>query len=782
VLASNGIAASGAAAEAPPAVAPATSTHWGAAALLLALGWLALAWPWLSGAVTVPWDAKAHFQPQLQFLAQSLHSGQSPFWAPGVFGGHPQIADPQSLIFSPPYLLLALVSSSPSMAAADGVVFATLLLGAFAVLLIFRDRGWHEAGALVAAMAFAMGGAAAWRIQHTGQVLSLAYWPIAFLLLDRALRRSSWGYGAAAGAMAGFMLIGRDQVAYLGTLMLCGPVIGHFAGAPRKLPALRGMLAPLLAGAVAGLLVVTIPLLMTMSLAEASNRAAFDLASAERGSLHPASLLTAVVPHLFGIAMPLVDYWGPPSPDWGWVDLYLARNMATLYLGILPILAVLGLGLFRRLALAAEIRFFLICAVLLLLYTLGRYTPVFALYFHAVPGVDLFRRPADALFPLCAVLAIIGGYAIHRWLNDERVPTPRPVPLLELAIAIAVLAVSAWLASSVGRLGQALPAMGSAALFAIAAVLALWLARRHRHRRLAVLAGLALLMTVDLGVNNGPNESTALPTDTYAVLDPASQNSTITLLQQRLAGTAAPDRRDRVELVGLGFHWPNVSLVHGLDHTLGYNPIRLRDYSASVGARDHIAGPDQRLFTPLFPSYVSPLANLVGLRFIASSVPLAEVDKALPAAGLPLIARTADAYIYENTAALPRVLFTTAVAPADFATLMTDGRWPATDFARTVVLEPADAARHPGTGGTGRASILRYTNTDVRVSVTSDQGGILVLNDTWHPWWQVSVDGQPAELLRANVIMRAVAVPAGRHEVRFRFRPFIGLWRQWTGG
>ena len=28
-----------------------------------------LAWPWLSGQVTIPWDAKAHFQPQIAFLA-----------------------------------------------------------------------------------------------------------------------------------------------------------------------------------------------------------------------------------------------------------------------------------------------------------------------------------------------------------------------------------------------------------------------------------------------------------------------------------------------------------------------------------------------------------------------------------------------------------------------------------------------------------------------------------------------------------------------------------------
>ncbi|MCC2099942.1 MAG: hypothetical protein KDJ12_02340, partial [Hyphomicrobiales bacterium] len=68
------------------------------AGLVFALVWLFLCWPWLSGRVTIPWDAKAHFYPQFAFLARALASGQSPFWTPNIFDGWPQIADPQSLI------------------------------------------------------------------------------------------------------------------------------------------------------------------------------------------------------------------------------------------------------------------------------------------------------------------------------------------------------------------------------------------------------------------------------------------------------------------------------------------------------------------------------------------------------------------------------------------------------------------------------------------------------------------------------------------------------------
>ena len=113
---------------------------------------LVIGWPWLSGRVTIPWDAKAHFQPQIQFLAQSLARGESPAWTPFVFSGHPQIADPQAMIFSPPFLVLALLNRAPSLWAVDATVLACVFLGGAALMLWFRDQGWHWAGGLIAAL------------------------------------------------------------------------------------------------------------------------------------------------------------------------------------------------------------------------------------------------------------------------------------------------------------------------------------------------------------------------------------------------------------------------------------------------------------------------------------------------------------------------------------------------------------------------------------------------------------------------------------------------------
>src|SRR5215467_7521335 len=145
----------------------------GAALGLYTIAFLGLASPWLLGVVAIPYDAKSQFYPQLAFLARSIASGQSPFWTPNVFAGWPQIADPQSLIFSPLHLIVALLDPTPSPRLADALVFVLLYLGGAGVIMFFRDRGWHVAGALVAALAFSFGGSAASRIQHIGQIQSL---------------------------------------------------------------------------------------------------------------------------------------------------------------------------------------------------------------------------------------------------------------------------------------------------------------------------------------------------------------------------------------------------------------------------------------------------------------------------------------------------------------------------------------------------------------------------------------------------------------------------------
>jgi hypothetical protein len=750
--------------------------------LAVLAGWVILALPWLLGRVTIPYDATAHFYPQLQFLARALHSGDSPFWTPNVFAGSPQIADPQSLIFSPAFLL-AYFNPAPSLRAFDTYVFVVILAGCFSILALFRDRGWHPAAGVLAALAFGFGASANARIQHVSQIHGLVFFMIALWLLARALDRRSLVYGALAGVAAGAMAVAPGQVQLLGCYILAGYVVWHWLSAEDVRRAIMRSAPPLAAAGTVAIALAGLPLLLTFLFGHEASRAEIPFAHVEPGSLHPASLLTAFIADLFGANDLSVPYWGPGSSGWVAHSGLLAQNMGQIYIGILPMLALLAFGFVKQRLWRHEVRFFTVALGFSLVYALGAYTPMFRIFYEILPGVQQFRRPSDATFLIGAFMAIVGGYCLHVFLTEEERPSHRRY--MWVAGALAAIVCLAFIAAAYqGKVAAAIKPIVLAAFFAAAAGAVLVALGRMREASPAVAIVLVTgLMVADLGVNNRTNESTALAAERYAAFLPSSNNQTAAFLRSKLVPTPT-DRRDRVALLGIGFDWPNAGLTHGFDHIYGYNPLRLHQIDEVIGTGDTVAVPDQVRFTPLMPSYRSTMADMLGLRYIVSPVPIEKIDKALRPGDLKPVGRTQEGFLYENPGALPRVMVVSDFRLVDFAALTKTGRWPTSfDPRSTVLLEtPAlrasAAAAAPPRSGPSSARLLSYRNTQIEVDVDAEKPGFLVLNDVWHPWWFAQVDGKDTPILRANVLFRAVPVAAGRHRVRFTFRPLVGAMTQ----
>jgi hypothetical protein len=94
----------------------------------------------------------------------------------------------------------------------------------------------------------------------------------------------------------------------------------------------------------------------------------------------------------------------------------------------------------------------------------------------------------------------------------------------------------------------------------------------------------------------------------------------------------------------------------------------------------------------------------------------------------------------------------------------------------------------PGrTGGTGTPGIVpvevaSYEPDRVTLESVADRAGWVVLSDRDYPGWSATVDGAPATIERANVMVRAVAVQAGRHEIVFRYRSRFLAAGAWISG
>ena len=312
-------------------------------ALVIAAVWALAASRWIATDTVVPWDAKNQFYAFFRFLASAFHAGHTPFWNPYHYGGHPSVADPQSLIFAPAFVAWAWFDAAPSMRTFDLLVYAHLLAGGLAV--------------------GAMGGAPAGRCRRgarsrrlharrTGLRTPAAHrhhpdlrlLPPAMLLLSLALDRRSIVLGAAFGVVTAVLALGRNHEGAAPVLPACRRAGGRDRG--------RAKAQGVASGSGAGCwrrwysrpqALLAVPLLLTAQFAALSNRPAVPLESALEASLYPANLATLAVANIMGSLESTAAYWGPnydTLPEVGATD----RSFNYLFIGAAATVVLLWFG------------------------------------------------------------------------------------------------------------------------------------------------------------------------------------------------------------------------------------------------------------------------------------------------------------------------------------------------------------------------------------------------------------------------------------------------------
>jgi hypothetical protein len=82
------------------------------------------------------------------------------------------------------------------------------------------------------------------------------------------------------------------------------------------------------------------------------------------------------------------------------------------------------------------------------------------------------------------------------------------------------------------------------------------------------------------------------------------------------------------------------------------------------------------------------------------------------------------------------------------------------------------------TSGPSTAQIVSYAPKGMHLRTESSAPAVLLVNDKFDAGWKVWVDGKQQEVLRCNLLVRGVALPAGNHTVVFRYQPIGFFW--WT--
>ena len=74
-------------------------------------------------------------------------------------------------------------------------------------------------------------------------------------------------------------------------------------------------------------------------------------------------------------------------------------------------------------------------------------------------------------------------------------------------------------------------------------------------------------------------------------------------------------------------------------------------------------------------------------------------------------------------------------------------------------------------GGEGEIRLTDYSTSEATYETESTEGGLVVFSEVYYPGWDATIDGKPAEIGRADYVLRAMNVPAGKHVIKFTYDP-----------
>ena len=508
-----------------------------------------------------------------------------------------------------------------------------------------------------------------------------------------------------------------------------------------------------------------------------------QLAYARSWSLHPEEVASLIVPEFGGYDAPLegkTHYWG--------------RNPFKInseYFGILAVLlALLILPEVRR---RPQVAMLAGIFALALSYMLGQHTPVHWLAFHLLPGAKVQRTIAMGSFVFAFAGCALAGMGLQRIVDadeEDRVVLRRRLLYaggaltgFALLLALAPKAVTgAWNAvfyADITLRQQQILAAGynwiargglSVALVVAAGTGLLYLRLQQKVAATALVAGLCLLTLFDTWRVDRVYLHYIDP-DRYADIRKENSHDMQFLKSDDELFRLFPVPSFKI-LDQAGYHLHGMPVITGFhDLTIGRYDRILQELEPVVQmlSAKYLQGVEVPYSDGEMLTAIKPLVNLLNGKYLVVPKPLE-----LKLAQFPLRFESERFRLYENPRALPWFyLAPTAEVHKDGPAVLERLGSGQVDPQRVVLLErePSIALDVSGDAGGDRIERLEYDLPAGVIRLRTHSAGprVLVVSENYHTNWSVTVDGQAAQMLRANYVWKGVVVPAGTHEVEFRY-------------
>ncbi|MGD9644359.1 MAG: hypothetical protein AB7U73_01520 [Pirellulales bacterium] len=683
-----------------------------------AVVWLALAEPWSRGAVYLVGDLAEYHLPMRQFYADCLAQGHSPHWLPSLFCGYYLHGEGQVGMLHPAHWLAYRLLSLESAFNFELLVnYPLLIAGTYWLLL---RRGLPRSAALFAGVLFAYSGFNLTHLMHVNMIAVVAHLPWLLLAIDWTLSDGRPGRVAAGLGLVAILTGSQLLLGHPQSVWLVGLIEVSYVLLLLTSVARWWRVPALVAAKLAGVAIGCAQLWPTWQLLGMSRRETTDAAYRGAWSLHPLNALQTLSPYLFPDRVHEVEVVQAGSHELTW------------YAGCAVPVLVIWLILRWR-SLVPAWRKLVIWAVALAIVgfvlALGRYAGPLHAVVVQLPVVGLFRCPARYGLLTFFGLAVLGGVALAD-LADVAARGERPswrrlswLWLAPAASAVAAVVVTFWLQAWDGNeLSTWWERPLTGVVLSMAAAGLITAALRGRPW---VLAGTIVLVAGDLGLY-GISYAHRVTPIVFAELK-ARMVRYPSDPQWRLTIGGQLGRGDFVLLTGARVMYGYVGLT-----------------------------PRQRLLSDFGIAKTNPnlLRRLGAVRWNVVDARWAEIEGWLPRARL-----LGEARVSEDLAA--------DLVRYDPATV-------------ALVDEPLELPPNTSANEPGRVDITRDLPGEIDCAVDSPATRLLVLAESWHPGWHVTVDGSPRAIVRTFGDFMGCVVPAGNSHVEFRFNNPVESRANWV--
>ncbi len=784
---------------------PFTRADLGAVALLVAsvagMFWKAIFTP----AVFFYRDISNYTYPTTYLIRELCRHGSLPYWNPYLNYGQPVLANPNLLFFYPSTLLILLLPFDLAFTLHFVVHFALAGIGAY---LLARAWGQSYLAAFFAASVFVFSGQVLSLGNFYNTVACCAWIPWALLVTDHALesrRLRSW---VLLVVVFSLQWLAAEPFTMMATFGLSFAYAFYRCCTRDRLWS-KGNLRLLTMFFLVGcgmLLLCAVQFLPAADMLNHSHRAnGLSFFETATWSVNPLSFLEILTPNFSGTVLA-----GPPGWIWQISDRNDPYNISN-FLGFVPLFFALvgwAMGTDRRRNFVAG------AAGILLLISLGHFTPVYALARLLLPPLAVVRFPVKLMVHVTLLVAILAGWgfdalrcAAAPWKASwNRLTLPL---LIFLGCTVLTLGV-AWLAPGFIKTPEAwelhrfanipfnldsvpdylvtmlrwqLPGLAGFCLGGLMLITGLGQGKTWARPGVYAFALLAIIQLVMVNSDANPTVPKTFytyrppvldefkdPPGTYRFLSLGAnlQSSDAPSLQSFVSFQSLPGAEGFSELAQGEFQTRlqlfTGSMFYHVEGSFNLDPERsvppfLFDVKVYLLRRKSDPLPFNCLLGRMNVKYIiratpadTGVIRVIGNVFNGSEVPN------------PL---------YEDLCFVPR---TYVAANSLFLTnsdkTLDDLASPDFDALHTVILA-APAGSAPSVSGAspaGQVEIMHCDPSSVTLQARLSRPGYVVLLDRYDPNWQATLDGHPVPVIRANQIFRAVYAVEGKHDIIFHYQ------------